>query len=169
MFQVNDIVLYSSSGVCKITEITQKEIGNQKIDYYVLKPVYENRSTVFVPTKNEALLAKMRRLLSKEEIYALIREMPEEELIWIEDDAERKEEYRKLLLEGDRRQLVKLIKTLYLHQQKRLEAGKRVHIADSQFLREAEEALYNEFAYVLGLKREEVLPFIVGQIEQAEG
>lgn len=39
---------------------------------------------------------------------------------------------------------------------------------DENFLREAEANLYNEFALVLDIKPDEVLPFIVSNIEVSD-
>lgn len=68
-FQVNDSVLYGAEGVCRITDICEQDFMGERAMYYVLKPVYGATSTVFVPVNNERLKAKMRRILSAEEIY----------------------------------------------------------------------------------------------------
>ena len=51
MYKKGDTVLYVSEGVCKITDITEKKFGDDSIEYYILTPVFNNRSTFFVPTK----------------------------------------------------------------------------------------------------------------------
>lgn len=164
-FQVNDVVLYGTEGVCRISEITTQDFMGESTEYYVLKPVYSTGSTVFVPVANETLTAKMRRILSPEEIYALIRAMPDEELAWISDDGERRTRCREIVQAGDRRALVGLIKSLHLHGDRQRERGRKLHAADERFLREAEKILYEEFAHVLNIKRDEVLPFILEQID----
>lgn len=166
MFCVNDTILYGAQGVCRIVSIVRESFGSGPVDYYVLEPVYHDNSTIYVPVESAALTGKMRRMLSPEEIISLIRSMPGEELIWIENENQRKTAYREILSRGDRTELVKLIKTLYLHQQQRQAAGKKLHIADEHFFKEAEKMLYDEFALVLNLKQEEVLPFILAQINQ---
>ena len=40
MYRVDDLVLYSAQGVCKITDITTKKINGEVNEYYILKPVY---------------------------------------------------------------------------------------------------------------------------------
>jgi CarD family transcriptional regulator len=52
-----------------------------------------------------------------------------------------------------------------LHQQELKEKGKKLRVSDERFLKDAEKVLYDEFAHVLDIKREEVLPFIFEQIE----
>lgn len=165
MFQINDTVLYGAEGVFKVEEITVMDFAGEDKEYFVLKSLYNEGSTVFVPTDKEALLAKMRKILSREEIYEMIRNMPEEELIWIEDESERMQKYKDILMKGDHREIVRLIRTLYLHGQSLKEIGKNLHKVDERFLKDAERILYDEFAYVLNIKPNQVLPFIQEQIE----
>lgn len=169
MFQIDDIVLYGAEGACRITEISKKVFGTKTEEYYVLKPVYREKSTVFVPTGNEALVAKMHKALSAEEVYDIIRAMPEESTIWIEDENERKNRYREIIVGSDRKELVKLIKTLYEHRQEQQGKGRKMHLSDERFLKDAEEKLHSEFAIVLDLEPGEVLPFIMDQIQGAGG
>lgn len=165
MFQINDTVIYGAEGVFKIQEISNMDFAGEKKEYYVLKSLYNENSTIFVPTDKETLLAKMRKILSKEEIYDMIRSMPDEELIWIEDESERMQVYKDILIKGNHRQIVKLIRTLYLHGQNLKQLGKNLHKVDERFLKDAERILYDEFAYVLNIKPNQVLPFIQEQIE----
>ena len=136
--------------------------------YYVLKPVYNSNSTVYVPVDNETLTAKMRRVLSAAEIYEIIRAIPSESSMWIEDENERKEKYREILQRGDRMELVRIIKALYHHQQAQRAKGKHLHTADEHFFKEAEKMLYDEFALVLQIRPDQVVPFILQQVELAE-
>ena len=167
MFSVGNIVLYGMQGICEISEITEKKFKSDVIKYYVLVPVFDKSSKIFVPTENKTLTAKMRRILSKQEILDIIEAMPEDEIIWISDDGERKEKYKEILSGGDRTKIIKLIKTLYLHQKHQKQIGKKLHISDERMLKEAEKLLYDEFAFVLDIDRDSVLPFILEKIESA--
>ena len=64
MFCVGQTVLYGSNGVCMVDDVTEKRIGKTKMQYYVLKPLCNNTSTLFVPTANQQLVSKMRRILT---------------------------------------------------------------------------------------------------------
>ena len=110
----------------------------------------------------------MRRILSKEEIYDIIQAMPGEESMWIEDENERKEKYKEILHRGDRMELVRIIKALYNHQQAQRSKGKHLHTADEHFFKEAEKMLYDEFALVLNIRPDQVVPFILQQVEITE-
>ena len=164
-YQVGDRVVYGIHGVCLIVDVEEQYFGGEVTKYYVLQPVYDDKGKVFVPVGNERLERKMRRILSAEEINELIREMPSEDAIWIADDNLRKERYRQILLVGDRRELVRLIKTLYLRQQEQTAKGKKLYKNDEKVMKEAEKMLYEEFAHVLDIRPDQVLPFIMQQVE----
>ncbi|MGI5856767.1 MAG: CarD family transcriptional regulator [Candidatus Merdivicinus sp.] len=164
----NSTVLYGTHGVCRITGTTSRKFGDREALYYVLEPVYGGSSTIFVPVDNPTLAAKMRRVLSAEEIYRIIRAMPDEELIQVDDSAQRRETYNGILRSGDRMKLVQLIKTLYCRQQERREQRKKPCAEDERFMKEAEKMLYEEFAYVLNIRQDQVLPFILEQIQIEE-
>lgn len=165
MFQIKDTVLYGAEGVFVIDAVTEMDFQDEKKSYFVLKSLNNEKSTIYVPQDKTGLLEKMRRILSKEEIYYLIKNMPEEEPIWIEDESVRMVEYKGILLKGDHREMIGMIRTLYLKKMQLKEIGKNLHKVDEKFLKDAEKILYDEFAYVLDIKPEQVLPFIQQQIE----
>ena len=166
MFKIGDVVVYSTSGVCEVCEITTKTFGNAQFEYYVLKPVYKENSEVFVPKNNTELTSKMRQILTRQEIISLIKSMPDESDIWIDDENQRKSYYKQLIANGDRTGLIRLIKTLFNYKEKQKNAGRKLHTTDEKFLKDAEKILYDEFAYVLNISQKEVIPFIAGELEK---
>ncbi len=168
MHNINDMVIYGTEGICRITDITVRDMHGGDVEYYVLKPVGESNSTIFVPTGSEVLTSKMRRILSAEEIYELIRTVTGERMEWIENENVRKERCKEILAEGDRRELMKMLRAIYLHGEERKSMGKKLHQCDERFMKDAEKLLYEEFAHVLNIKKEEVVPFIMEQISVTE-
>jgi len=164
MFQINDTVVYGTDGICRITGVTERTLGDCTEEYYVLESVFHPALSIFVPIHNEKLFGKLRRVLSAEEVRTLIHSMPQEESLWIEDDGVRKETYRKIILSGDREGMIRMIKTLFLRQRELAARGKKLHQADERFFREAEKLLYEEFALVLELERDQVAPFILQEL-----
>lgn len=165
MVSIGDTVLYGATGVCKIEALTEREIFGEKKSYFVLKPVSSVQSTVFVPADNEALLLKMHKILSREEILEIIDSVASLDDIWIEDEQKRRTRFSDIIHGGDRLQLMLLVRTLYNAQQKKREEGKRLHLMDERFMSEAERLLYDEFSAVLGISQSEVVPFIIERIE----
>lgn len=72
-----------------------EKIGKDSIEYYVLKPVCSDSSTLFVPTQNEMLVSRMRVVLSSDEIKDILSQKTDNE-IWIDNKAERCEKSRRL-------------------------------------------------------------------------
>lgn len=164
MYETGQAVVYATYGVCIITAIEKRDFSGEDVEYYILRPVGDSKNTFYVPTANSVLTEKMRKVCSRSEVEELISVMPEEGSVWIEDESRRKEEYRKILDSGDRRELVKLIKTLYLRKQELESQHKHLHSADERTLHDAENILYDEFAYALDIPREEVIPYIKAHV-----
>ncbi|HAE52960.1 MAG TPA: transcriptional regulator [Ruminococcus sp.] len=164
MYSLNEAVVYASYGVCVIEAIETHDFSGENIEYYVLRPVGDMRNKFYVPTSNSSLTEKMRKVYSKDEVEKLIDVMPDEDFIWIDNEIQRKEEYRHIIESGDRHQLVKLIKTLYIRRSELSKQHKKLRSADERFLSEAENILYDEFAYALEIPRDEVVGYIKKRI-----
>lgn len=165
MFRVNDIIVYSSQGVCKIEGIEEKKLTGVNKEYFILKPINSDNSTYFVPTDNQMLIAKMRKVLSQKEINDLIDAMAKESANWIANENERKEKYKHIISEGNHTELIKMIKAIFYEKKQRESAGKRLHASDERFLKDAEQLLYGEFQYVLNLNKDQLMAYIFDRIE----
>ena len=166
--KVNDTILYGMNGVCKVVEKKEKEFNGEKEEYYVLKPLHNQKSTIYIPVNCEKAAARIYPILSIEEIYELINSISDENTMWIPNEEKRKKEYQRILVSGDRLQIIQLIRMLYLKQEEREEEGKRLYVSDERFMRDAEKILYEEFSHVLEITPEQVQPFILKQIELKE-
>lgn len=160
MFRIGETVSYGAEGLCSITAIEEMKLGGTKGKYYVLKPIYRPNATVYVPAENELLVGRMHPVLSAQEIHELLIKAAREESFWIEDANERRTQYSKLLLTGDRYGVARMILALFGKRQQLSAAGKRLRNGDDQFLREGEKLLYEEFAYVLDIPRKDVAEYV---------
>lgn len=165
MFSLNDAVVYSSYGVCIVSAIEKRDFSGENVEYYILRPVNDKKNTFYVPTSNSALTEKMRRVFSRKEAEGLIRIMPDEKFVWIDNELQRKDAYKKIIESGNRRELVRLIKSLYIHKKILEENHKRLHSSDEHFLQDAENMLYDELAYALEIPKSEVVNYICAQID----
>lgn len=120
----------------------------------------QKTAKVFVPVQNEKLVGKMRAVLTKDEIIDLLDNMPKEEE-WISNKNIRFETFKNIISEGKSSELLRLIRTLKLHEKQQLKRGKRLHMADERFLKEAEKMVLGEFAYVLNESTDDILNRIV--------
>ena len=169
MFKPNDVIIYGTQGICEIACLEEKIINGTKKTYFVLKPVNDKGSTIYAPADNAIIQKKMRRLLSVAQINALIDSMPEENTDWITNENERKEFYKRVLAEGNHLELIKMIKSIYAHKKAREAEGKRLHMSDERFFKEAEQILYHEFQYVLHLSgKQDLMTYILSRINSKE-
>ena len=167
MFQEKDVIMYGTQGMCRIEGIEEKNLGGGQKRYYVLKPIGDKGATIYAPTDNAHVLKKMRRLLTREEIDALIDSMGDNGGNWIENENERKERYKSILESGDHLPMIRMLQAIYAHKQAREAEGKRLHLSDERFFKDAEQSLYNEFRYVLQLSdKEDLTRYILHRLQQ---
>ncbi len=165
MFQINDVVVYGAQGVCKIVGIQEQKIDGTSKTYFVLKPADDRGATFYVPTWNEKALAKMRIVMTKQDVDALIDSMPNKKPAWIENENERKETYKRILAGGNQTQIISMIQAIYLHKKEREAEGKRLHMSDEHFMKDAEQLLYNEWQYILNVDKAGLMAYIFNRIE----
>ena len=164
MFSINDYVCYSTSGVCQIIDRKRARFGNgEEQEYYVLKPLSSD-SIVYVSTANKSSMANMRPIMTDGEVLELISSVTERSGIWPTDEHRRHDLFLAKLQSGDSHELARLITGLQLEQKRKHEAGKKLHVSDAKVMATAEKLLHEEIAFVMGIRMEEVVPFILERI-----
>lgn len=166
MYQVGQRVVYGMHGVCDILDIEVKTVDRQKISYFVLEPLEQPGARYYIPTEKPAALAKLSPLLSREELEGLLASCDPAGNSWIADENQRKLRYRELIGSGDRRALVVMVHTLHVHKNKQAEQGRKFHLCDENFLRDAEKLLCSEFSLILNLSKEETAAYLKKHFEQ---
>ncbi|MBR6271827.1 MAG: CarD family transcriptional regulator [Lachnospiraceae bacterium] len=160
-YKISDLVHYGTDGVCSITDIIEKPFRDSMVKYYVLSPVFNASATIFVPLDNQKLISeRMRYALTPAEIKKIISETSSDDDIWIDNETERKARYKEIIQSGDSREILKIVYTLSAHQEQQKALGKKMHIADERFFKDAERLINNEFAAVLGILPSEVFDYI---------
>ncbi len=164
MFQVNDIVVYGVFGICKICAVEKHRFSGESREYYVLRSVYDDKNTFYIPVQNEEVVKKLRRLCTKEEIDCVLSHINDERPAWIENESQRREAFHEIIRRGNKCEIIVLIRMLLQHRRKVVSAKKKPHSSDEDLLHTAEKMLYEEFAYVLGVKKEDVAAYIKKRI-----
>ena len=165
MFEIGDFIVYGNSGVCRVEKVGYLDTSmvSQKKLYYTLNPYYTSGNTIFTPVDNQKVI--MRPVMKKEEAERLIREIPEIESLWIPDEKKREFEYKQAFGKCDCRELVKIIKTIYIHKKHRIAEGKKVTSVDERYFNMAENNLYGELAIPLGMDKEKVREFVTETVD----
>ncbi len=165
MFKKGDFVSYSTTGVCEITDVIKMNTAGKEREYFVLKPVYQKGSAVYVPSDNEELVGKIRYAVDKKEIDEIILKAKEEPLCWIEDDNKRNEVFKEIIRSGDLYSLIRLVSCIYLQGEELSKTKHRLHSVDAITFSNAENILYNEFAFGLKINPNEVIEYIKEKME----
>ena len=167
MFQIGEVVSYGATGICTIEDIRFESLsrsGAKKQEYYILRPAATPTCTTYVPTANEALTSKMRRVMSKQEIDQMIESVRGEQLEWIEDTRHRADAFGQVVSRGISAELLKLIGCLYLEKKSRSKGGRKFCATDEKILSSAERMVSEEFAYALQIQQNQVAAYIAGKL-----
>ncbi len=165
MYQVGQKVVYGVHGVCSVLDIELRSVDRKKVEYYVLAPVKQPGSRFYVPTQNQAAVAKLHRLLTREELDALLSGKDIRQNVWIEDENKRKQYYRQIINSADRIALLQMVCCLHTHKQNQIKQGRKFHMCDETFLKDAQKLLESEFALVLNTSEEEVGKYLMQHFE----
>lgn len=164
MFEVGEYIVYGTKGVCQVEDITTMQMGDMpKSQYYVLQPVGQKGSKIYVATGNQKTI--MRRILTAQEANELVQEIPQIEELWLDNEKVREEKYKECIRSCKCRDLVKIIKTLYLRKEKRIREGKKITATDERYLKMAEDNLYSELSIPLKVPKTEMPAYISSHIE----
>lgn len=161
-FDIGEYVSYGINGMCNIEDIRPMQLSQsvEKMMYYILRPESNPKSTIFVPVNNQKLVSKMRELMTKDEINAMLVRMKDRTLEWEKDVRFRTESFHEILSNGVNQDLILMIRCLHRKRQELVQLGKKLPTRDSNTLKTAERLVEEEFAHVLHIKCEEVSDYI---------
>lgn len=165
-YKAGDVVVFGAEGLCRIEDITEKKFGKEIIQYYVLRQLMRENSVNYIPVNNEKSVSKMRPILTAEEITELISKMPLEETPWIENNRERQQQFKEIILYGDSKDLIKLVRNLYIKRRQQEAKGRRLYAADERAFKDAENIVFEEISYVLDIPRDRVLDYITETVAE---
>ena len=82
MFEKGGYIVYGTTGVCEIEDITSPNIEGVAEDrlYYVLNPCFKKGNRIFTPVDNEKVV--IRAVMTQEEAASLVDEIPDIEELW---------------------------------------------------------------------------------------
>ncbi len=167
MFEIGDKVVYGSHGVCCVVGQETRIIDKRNVVYLALEPIGQGSARFLLPTHNPIAMGKLRHMLTREELEMLLQSDEIHKDGWIRDENQRKQTYRELIGSGDRQKLLNMVYTLYQHKAAQQAAGKKVHLCDENFLRDAEKLLVSEISMVLHLDQEQSRQYLREHLKDA--
>jgi len=147
MFNIGELIIYSAHGICRVDDIFEQIIGGKKRNYYKLHPVDDSSLSISVPVESDKVA--MLQLVNKEEAEELLESFREPGVEWIEASTERNQVYSKVVKNGDRKEISKVISTLMRKKLKIEAEGRKFHQQDIKLLSNIQSILFTELAFKL--------------------
>ncbi len=156
MYKNGDLVVYGASGVCKVDGIIERDFGAKMMEYYVLKPIFAQTTTIYAPKETIGSQSNIRAVMTDTDANKIIADFCEYDDEWIINDIERKASFRSVMKNTSTENLARMIKTIYIHRKALSSASKHLHSYDEEMLKNAEKLLFNELAFALNTSFEDI-------------
>lgn len=153
MYKENDYVIYRHN-VCKIKSINEnKQTGKV---FYTMNPIEDESLMINIPVNSNLL----RKVISSDEAKILIEKIPQISPLTDINEKNIETQYKELLSTDNHENLVKIIKTTYLRNEKRINNKKKISDKDDKYFNLAEKYLYNELSISLNMTVESIKEYI---------
>lgn len=157
MYQTGDKIIYGSSGVCTVVEVSVPPFaGKDERDrlYYKLQP-QEGSEIIYTPVNTTVF---MRPIMSREEAERLVARIPDipEEVCSSHSIAMLRQQYDTFFRDHSCETYIRLVKGIYI----KGHSGEKLGQTDQRYMKRAEDMLYGELAVALGISPAEVPDYI---------
>ena len=165
MFQPGELVVYNTTGVCRVEAITKPNMSgaDRNKEYYQLKPLQQD-GVIYTPVDNPKV--SIRPVISREEAEALIDLIPT-----IQAEACRAptlqalaQHYQEAVHSRDCRDLVEMMMSIYVKRQEAEAQKRRLGLVDERFMKQAERLLHGELSAALDIPFEEIPAYIADRV-----
>lgn len=164
MYKAGDMIIYGSTGVCRVKAITTPDFEKDKCrQYYALEPVYQD-GVIYTPVDTKVF---MRPIITREAADALIDQIPDMETEAYHNSVlrELEEHYNIYLKSHDCGDLLELGRSIYMKKQEILRQHRKFGAVDERFMKRAEDLLYGELAVALEIDKCQVEAYIAERLD----
>ena len=157
MYQTGELVVYGSSGVCRVDALTRpasRGADRGKL-FYLLKPLYQD-GVIYSPVESGKV--PIRPVIPAAEARALLEEIPTltPQVFRGQTLQALTQHYQAVIRSHDCRELLGLVISIRAKRRQLSSQNRRLGMVDERFLKQAEQLLYGELAVALRLSPEEV-------------
>ena len=121
----------------------------------MIEPIASGGATIYLPSANQTVQTRMRPVLTREEVDAIISSVKTDQLPWILDRKQRMSQCQQILYRRDTRELLLLASCL--HKRK---TGKGLPTSEIEILHKVEGLIEQEFSFALHISRAEIGQYI---------
>lgn len=165
LYQIGEVILYGSTGVCRVTDIVAKRFSRAEPEklYYVLAPLYQS-GTITTPVDNGKIFT--RPVITRDEAISLIDEIPRIKAVaYHNQNLQQLESHYKTELEShDCLDLLRLTMSTYQKKREREQQKLKFGAVDRRYMERAEDLLFGELAVALDIDRDSVPSFIESRL-----
>ena len=154
MYQVGDLVVYPSQGVCRVIDHREMEIAGVVKQYYVLNPFNDQKLEISLPVNGKKQL--LHDLATAQEAEAVFKQFENPASPWIDKAPQRNQAFAEIMRRGDRDEIGQLLNTLY---RKRIELesiDKKFNATDARFVENVQSNLFFEMATSLDTTTDDI-------------
>ena len=164
MFQIGDVLVYTTYGICRVENIIEMNFNGSLTKYYILVPLSEAKTELTIPVDNPITNSRLHKLLTPDEINEIINQIGYLEPFWIPNDNERKKAFNDIIKKGDRKDTLQMLKSVKKHQLSLKDKVRKLHACDEQVMHDAEKLIVDEFSYVLNKEKIEIYTLINNEL-----
>ncbi|KKI92892.1 CarD family transcriptional regulator [Bacillus sp. SA1-12] len=154
MFNIGDLIIYSTHGICHIDDICEKTYFGETKMYYVLHPLENTNLTIQTPINNDKVV--MQEIVHEKEAIEILESFKEPGFPWEENHHRRPKVYSDTVKNGNLKDISKIIKTLMTKKYEAEMQEKKLPYEDSKLLNFLQDILFNELAMALTTTYEEI-------------
>jgi CarD family transcriptional regulator len=158
VFNVGDLIMYSTHGICQIDEVCEKTYLDVTKNYYVLHPLNNNRLKISTPVDNDKVM--MLEIMDKERAEAILESFKLPGIEWIENNKERNKVYSDIVNSGNREEISKILSTLKRKNQEAIDDKVKFVDQDKVLLTSVQNILFSELAYSLDVSTDSIFELV---------
>ena len=166
MFQPGELVVYGSTGVCRVIVVTTPNISgiDRNKQYYHLKPLHQD-GFIYCPAENPKV--SIRPVISRDEALALIDLIPTMEADACHAPLQAlTQRYQTAVRSNDCRDLIEMMMSIYAKRRQAEAQNRRLGMVDERYMKQAERLLHGELAAALDIPFEDVPAYIAARVEK---
>lgn len=166
MFQPGDLIVYGSTGVCRVEAVEQPGLtaGDRERWYYRLNPLHQD-GLIYTPADGKV---PMRPVIDRVEAETLVDLIPTIHAKPCQFGTMQSlaQHYQSVVRTHDCRKLLELMMSIYTKRRLAEAQNRRLGMVDEQYRKQAERLLHGELAVALDIPFSEVESHIAARVAQ---
>ncbi|MGE7696343.1 CarD family transcriptional regulator [Lysinibacillus sp. NPDC094177] len=162
MYNVGDVVIYTSHGLCSIEDICEQTFNDITKSYYVLQPLNAPQLTIRTPIDNSK--KQLRDIIKEEEALSILHSFTSPGVEWIEQNTHRMRFHLEIIKSGNRQTQANLLNTLLRKKLEYSATEKKFPNQEEKLLQSLQDTIFSEFSVALNKSSDEIYEYVLTQL-----